>query len=1854
MSNSTFIKTLTSWLCLLLITGTQLPQAWAQTRSKGVATQQLDPGDGSGGTNNGTVSLRGPDQVCVNTDTDFTGLSSCGGFYWEAPGATGVRQTTAINYSTITLRWATPGTYTVTVYASCDNAPTASRTVTVGNPTPGPITTTGEASQVTTISATICRGSSLQLVPPAGSTNWTWNGAMIKTVTSSGVATVQPVADANTYSVSYTPSGSACTITSTFVVNVSSPPDKPVVVGTDAKNTVWRFGTGDFTLVVQNPNSAYAYTWYDDATSTTALRNGPTYQLTNATTPLRTYYVAATSCQSVRTAVSLLLRKIRILVGGAVPTAAVRLTPGVPLTLQANTISTNSGPITWFLNGILISNQSASTLVVTQPGRYTARLNYPADPYSLDIESQPVDVVTGLAAQTINGQNVTYLSDTQVLQAGVTSAEQIPPLATADKLQKVTYLTGWAQPVQQVAMQAGPAQEDLVQHYTYAGNPTTTQSYLPVPISGQVKVTGLYEADPVAKVNAYYAALDNQPYGSTTTEASPLGRPVNQAQTGSAWASHPDRVSYETNTAQDGVRRWQGLTSSAAYGAGQLMKEVLLDADNRRTEVYKDPAGRVVLQRKITGFGGSSPQNFDTYSVYADAGYLQYVIPPAAVGAMTAANTWAVSSMPAGFASQWLYQYTYDDFGRLVQRQFPGVAPVYLVYDKFDRPILVQDGTHRAAKQWLFTKFDAQNRPVVSGLYYYDNQTPTARQDLQNLADATTLTGDYESRTSTGYTTSNTFPAVQDGANGAVVLSKTFFDDYDLNQDGTADYAYTSQPLGTDPQPVAIAQVRGLQTVTQTRVVQPGNQYGPWLTAALFYDEYGNLIQKQSNNLLQTGSSLGDITTLVYRQQGFVPQVLRSLKTQQTAALAGNTSPTMSVRNRLSYDAAGRLLKTWQQHMWKNNWEPEVLVSSNTYTGLGELTIKQLHSRDGVSFLQKEDFAYNLHGQLARINQSMTTASSAFNYADKENDLFGLLIYREQVGSMGGTPRYDGGIAGVSWMAHNAAQVNQPELERSYRFSYDDLGRMTDALYAAKVRKIPSGFGFITESWTGEVGAYDEKSIKYDANGNITGLQRYSQASSSASPVLLDNLTFTYAGTGNQHSKVADGGDATRGFKDANPGGVEYDYDANGSITRDANKNVTYVFNALNKVEKQAVGVGSLNYTYDAAGTLLKREVTANGAVTKTEYYLDGVVYQAAPSFTGLLSVPTVEGRAMVPNAQATSLTYEYHLRDHLGNLRVAFRAQAGTEDLHLSSESSSEQGAYPKFQNVTTTQSQVSGAYHGSYVAAVTRFSAGPSITIPVSHLDRLKVRVYYKTPAGVQMNRQAEPSPTMAKAAMVGFSLAPTLVHTTPPVEGRPSRATPGIQVSFTGLLSRLAASRQPTNQLVQTQQTPTPLADPLPAYLKWTLINSKGETIKSGSGTKIAEVTANSSSTWTKLDVALNIDLNTEDARTGTLLLEEVNTASQAVYFDSLTITHPQDRALVTQENHYYPLGMAMSGVAVNTVPVADLSKEQFNEGSALQDELLGTEGGVYSTFYRTYDPATGRFTGVDPLADATPDWTTYQFALGNPIEANDPSGALASYTGGWSDLLRAIADGKVDEGFYVNDSGGGGGGGFTSFTLQSEIFNINGKIGYYTLGSSSNYNPTLNADGKSINLGSISVGADFVNLGLSAGNSLAFQAAKSSVGELVGSNGAGLSGLGLEKAGGALLDVVSARSAYMPNVIKPGILGMGASMARMSRMGSTILKLSVPGLKTGLNVTTSGRVLSVAGGVLKGAATGLGWAALGIAVVRVLNQDPTYTNTEATLDIVFGIASLIPPTAILGTAYTIGKAAYQGAGGEFKAF
>ena len=202
---------------------------------------------------------------------------------------------------------------------------------------------------------------------------------------------------------------------------------------------------------------------------------------------------------------------------------------------------------------------------------------------------------------------------------------------------------------------------------------------------------------------------------------------------------------------------------------------------------------------------------------------------------------------------------------------------------------------------------------------------------------------------------------------------------------------------------------------------------------------------------------------------------------------------------------------------------------------------------------------------------------------------------------------------------------------------------------------------------------------------------------------------------------------------------------------------------------------------------------------------------------------------------------------------------------------------------------------------------------------------------------------------------------------------------------------------------------------------------------------------------------------------------NSDTEPVYFDNLELRVASDPTLViTQEHHYYPFGMNLSGIERQ----GDLMY-QFN-GMVEKEQAFGLE--LYETPFRSYDAQLGRFWQVEPLADEFHSISMFQFGFNNPISANDPTGLRVIYTLQGPEEVRGLSD-------YIYDR-------------NSKEFSYNEHTGQYKDGNGNvrewgqvdnflqeNYAVNLNRLANSIlnrALGVMGKGV-ITNLDISAGNS-----------------------------------------------------------------------------------------------------------------------------------------------------------------------
>jgi RHS repeat-associated protein len=181
----------------------------------------------------------------------------------------------------------------------------------------------------------------------------------------------------------------------------------------------------------------------------------------------------------------------------------------------------------------------------------------------------------------------------------------------------------------------------------------------------------------------------------------------------------------------------------------------------------------------------------------------------------------------------------------------------------------------------------------------------------------------------------------------------------------------------------------------------------------------------------------------------------------------------------------------------------------------------------------------------------------------------------------------------------------------------------------------------------------------YDDNGNIERLTRTLLGTT------VDNLGYTYNGNRLVSINETAVGDANPNYETFKPiASGNYGYDNAGTLTNDPYKGLTITNNFLHLPQQITGASVNVTNTYSSTG----QKVKAVGP-TGTYDYLGAVVFKN----NEIEFVSTPEGRTLPPQAvkqnsmrytppypqgDTTNLfwRYEYTLKDHLGNLRVACR----------------------------------------------------------------------------------------------------------------------------------------------------------------------------------------------------------------------------------------------------------------------------------------------------------------------------------------------------------------------------------------------------------------------------------------------------------------------------------------------------------------------------------------------------------------------------------------------------------------------
>ena len=968
-------------------------------------------------------------------------------------------------------------------------------------------------------------------------------------------------------------------------------------------------------------------------------------------------------------------------------------------------------------------------------------------------------------------------------------------------------------------------------------------------------------------------------------------------------SNHEQKFNELTNTALDSVPRLAvgaglstALTLSGYYAPGELYVRQFTDEHGAQSREYADKEGKLILRQVQEGKG----RYLKTVYAYDELGHLRYLLPPKA-GQLLSKNNWLMTTAVQAL----VFRYHYDERGRAIVRQVPGAAEEHLVYDPLDRVVLVQDGKGRAQspKQWRFTKYDAPGRPVLTGTYS-SNELRAALQTTVNSSSAPR----FESRTTDAgnhYYSNQAFPVLTAASGQA--LTVTYYDDYDFDRDGSPDVSFDSLSHGFPARP--FYRVRGQVTAAKTRVLGSSD----WLQTVTFYDDRYRALQTQSQHHL--GGT--DVATTRY---SFGGQALATHRVHRKANAAD-----LVTRQSFRYDHAGRLLATSQQI----NQEAEEPLAQNTYNELGQLQSKVLGNK-----LQQADYRYNIRGWLTHLNDAKRT---------NPRDLFGLELSYDHGFEH---KSYNGNVAGVQWQSYSDFT------QRAYGYRYDTLNRLVQADYRA--------FNAGSMLWNGEQqngqGNFDAWGMGYDANGNLLQLKRRGLTATDAGGEKrygdIDRLTYTYEGNrlrtvDDWYVSAGNNGDFEDNGSKATAG-AEYGYDADGNLTIDKNKGITAIaYNYLNLPQAITFGSkGSINFTYAATGEKLRKTVKETNKPDVVTNYLAGMVYRNDT----LQFMPTQEGRALY---QPTSLTakwaYEYQYKDHLGNLRLAFRQQAPTVKA-VSLEPSQSQQEEADFDNVAETRHlDAAKARTGTAFAKLNAAQGkplGPLRQFEVQRGDSLNLSAYAYFPMGNHAN-------LWPLLSFVGSWFTPQAQPGSEYYTGS-NKFTPYLSL---GLAASVAA-------IQHTQDAPI-------AYLKYIVYDKDSAYVTSG----LQVVSELAQENWELLHLGYKVEQD------GFVQVFLSNDSDLDAYFDDMAVS--KTPALIVQENHYDPWGLNLIGIEKQGRP-----NSLFQYNNKEKQEEFGLNWLDYGA--RGYDSQLGRFHSIDAYAEKYINTTPYSYASNNPIKNVDING------------------------------------------------------------------------------------------------------------------------------------------------------------------------------------------------------------------------------------------------------------------------
>lgn len=347
------------------------------------------------------------------------------------------------------------------------------------------------------------------------------------------------------------------------------------------------------------------------------------------------------------------------------------------------------------------------------------------------------------------------------------------------------------------------------------------------------------------------------------------------------------------------------------------------------------------------------------------------------------------------------------------------------------------------------------------------------------------------------------------------------------------------------------------------------------------------------------------------------------------------------------------------------------------------------------------------------------------------------------------------------------------------------------------------------------------------------------------------------------------------------------------------------------------------------------------------------------PRGTGREKKLFLAGEALEKNGKALKIClkgYEYHLKDHLGNVRTTFAVR---DDDYPTGFETVENPYFDNYDQITRLSNLMkkSGSYSHRLTGGGTDI-VGLMKTLYVSKGDKVSAEVYGKY-LDAQFTDE-EINGTALINALVSMLGGGTL-------SGEGTVVENSLNTDF--LSAAMADDSEETSPK---------------AYLNYILLDKNFNYLNSGFD-RLSESAADpGDGTGTHQRLSFEEILIEED---GYLMVFLSNESDQSVevFWDDFRVDHHYNAVL--QADDYYPFGLTFNSYQ-RSYSKANNYKYQGKE------EVPEMGGGTYDFHARMYDATLGKTFQMDPMAEKFYGYSPYSWVMNNPLIMIDPTGMVAA--------------------------------------------------------------------------------------------------------------------------------------------------------------------------------------------------------------------------------------------------------------------